>query len=45
MCRVLRAEAGGIGGAGVWRPVTLGLRPTNESPAMRVYLAGGYART
>jgi nitrate reductase alpha subunit len=45
MCRVLRAEAGGVGGAGVWRPVTLGLRPTNESPAMRVYLAGGYART
>jgi nitrate reductase alpha subunit len=45
MCRVLRAEAGGIGGTGLWRPVALGLRPTNESAAMRVYLAGGYART
>jgi nitrate reductase alpha subunit len=42
MCRVLKAENGGIDGKGLWRPVTLGLRPTNESAAMRVYLAGGY---
>jgi nitrate reductase alpha subunit len=44
MCRVLKAEEGGIGGKGLWRPVTLGLRPTNESPAMKVYLAGAYAK-
>jgi nitrate reductase alpha subunit len=43
MCRVTKAEDGGIGGKGLWRPVTLGLRPTNESPAMRQYLAGGFA--
>ena len=43
MCRVTKAEDGGIGGKGLWRPVTLGLRPTNESPAMMQYLAGGFA--
>jgi nitrate reductase alpha subunit len=42
MCRVLKAEDGGIGGRGLWRPVRLGLRPTNESPAMKQYLAGGF---
>jgi nitrate reductase alpha subunit len=42
MCRVLKAEDGGIGGKGLWRPVTLGLRPTNESAAMKQYLDGGY---
>jgi nitrate reductase alpha subunit len=45
MCRVLKAEDGGIGGKGLWRPVSLGLRPTNESPAMRQYLAGGFTVT
>ena len=44
MCRVVKAEDGGIGGKGLWRPVTLGLRPTNESAAMKIYLAGGFAR-
>jgi nitrate reductase alpha subunit len=43
MCRVTKAEDGGIGGKGLWRPVTLGLRPTNESAAMKQYLAGGFA--
>ncbi|MEX2146319.1 MAG: molybdopterin-dependent oxidoreductase, partial [Candidatus Rokuibacteriota bacterium] len=42
MCRVTKAEEGGIGGKGLWRPVTLGLRPTNESAAMKRYLAGGF---
>jgi nitrate reductase alpha subunit len=42
MCRVLKAEDGGLGGRGVWRPVTLGLQPTNESPAMTQYLGGGF---
>jgi nitrate reductase alpha subunit len=43
MCRVTKAEDGGLGGTGLWRPVTLGLRPTNESAAMTRYLAGGFA--
>jgi nitrate reductase alpha subunit len=41
---VVKAEDGGIGGTGLWRPVTLGLRPTSESAAMKQYLAGGFAR-
>ncbi|MBI1962686.1 MAG: molybdopterin-dependent oxidoreductase, partial [Candidatus Rokubacteria bacterium] len=42
MCRVLKAEDGGLGGKGLWRPVQLGLQPTNESPAMKQYLGGGF---
>jgi nitrate reductase / nitrite oxidoreductase, alpha subunit len=42
MCRVLKAEDGGIGGEGLWRPVALGLRPANESAAMKRYLGGGF---
>jgi nitrate reductase alpha subunit len=44
MCRVLKAEDGGLGGRGRWRPVALGLRPANESPALRQYLTGGFVR-
>jgi len=42
MCRVLKAEDGGLGGKGLWRPVQLGLQPTNESPALKQYLGGGF---
>jgi nitrate reductase alpha subunit len=42
MCRLTKAEDGGIGGRGLWRPVTLGLRPASESAAMKNYLAGGF---
>jgi len=42
MCRVQKAEDGGIGGKGLWRPVTLGLRPTNEREAMKRYLGGAF---
>ncbi|HLB35077.1 MAG TPA: molybdopterin-dependent oxidoreductase [Gemmatimonadales bacterium] len=42
MCRVLKAEDGGIGGKGLWRPVSLGFRPTNESASMKQYLGGGF---
>jgi nitrate reductase alpha subunit len=44
MCKVTKAEDGGIGGKGLWRPVTLGLRPTNESAAMKIYLAGAFRK-
>ncbi len=39
-----KAEAGGIGGAGVWRPAALGLRPTYENEAMKLYLKGDYSQ-
>jgi nitrate reductase alpha subunit len=40
--KITRAEPGGIGATGLWRPAALGLRPRYESAAMRRYLAGGF---
>jgi len=40
--RITRAEPGGIGGKGLWRPAKLGLRPTYESEMMLRYLAAKY---
>lgn len=37
-----KAEAGGLGGKGRWRPFELGLRPSVETPTMKLYLAGGF---
>ncbi len=42
--RIIKAEAGGFGGKGLWRPVTLGFRPANESPAMLSYVGGQYTK-
>jgi len=43
--RITRAESGGIGGVGLWRPATLGIRPTYETAAYRDYLEGRYVST
>lgn len=43
--RITKAEDGGIGGQGKWRPVALGLRPANENDALKQYLQGGFLRT
>lgn len=40
--KVTRAEAGGIGGKGLWRPAEKGLTPTHETEAMKRFLAGKY---
>jgi nitrate reductase alpha subunit len=40
--KITRAEAGGIGNAGLWRPAALGIRPRYESTSMNRYLAGGF---
>jgi nitrate reductase alpha subunit len=40
--RITKAENGGLGGQGVWRPVEKGIRPTHENDAMKQYLAGGF---
>lgn len=45
LVKMEKAEPGGLGGEGRWRPVALGLRPTYESPAMRRYLRGAFVRT
>ena len=42
MCKITKAEDGGIGGRGLWRPVMLGLRPSNESAALQQYLRGAF---
>jgi len=42
--KITKAEDGGIGGVGQWRPVTLGLRPTTESASMLEYLQGRYVK-
>jgi nitrate reductase alpha subunit len=40
--KIAKAEPGGIGGQGLWRPAALGLRPRYESNGMKQYLAGGF---
>lgn len=40
--KITRAEAGGLGGAELWRPALRGFRPTYENDAMKRYLAGGF---
>jgi nitrate reductase alpha subunit len=42
IAKFTKAEDGGIGGKGLWRPVQLGLRPSNESMALKSYLGGGF---
>jgi nitrate reductase alpha subunit len=44
IAKFTKAEDGGIGGKGLWRPVALGFRPANESPALKQYLAGGFVK-
>ena len=40
--KIERAEAGAVGGQGLWRPAALGLRPTYESEEMQRYLRGEF---
>lgn len=42
--KVEKAEDGGLGGRGEWRPAALGLRPDNPSEAMQAYLAGTFVK-
>jgi nitrate reductase alpha subunit len=41
--KITRAEAGGLGGQGLWRPAERGLRPGYERESMQLYLQGGFA--
>jgi nitrate reductase alpha subunit len=40
--KITKAEPGGLGGQGLWRPAGLGLRPTYESDEMKEYLSGAF---
>ena len=42
--KITRAEAGGIGGSGLWRPAALGLRPAYATSALTQYLAGKFIK-
>jgi nitrate reductase alpha subunit len=42
--KIKKAEPGGLGSNGVWRPAKLGFRPSYESEAMQAYLKGGYMK-
>jgi nitrate reductase alpha subunit len=42
--KLTRAEPGGLGGEGLWRPAQLGLRPTYESETMKRYLQGAFIK-
>lgn len=44
MVRITKAEAGGMGGKGVWQPAVRGLRPTYENQTLRNFIAGRYVR-
>lgn len=43
--KITKAEHGGIGGKGVWMPVTKNIRPTYEDEKMKAYMVGGYIKT
>ncbi len=40
--RISKAEDGGVGAKGLWRPAQNGLRPTYETDAVKRYIAGGF---
>jgi nitrate reductase / nitrite oxidoreductase, alpha subunit len=42
--KITRAEPGGIGARGLWRPAALGLRPGYENDAFLRYLKGDFTR-
>jgi nitrate reductase alpha subunit len=42
LVRIIKAEDGGLGGKGIWKPATTGLTPGNENANMMNYLSGGF---
>jgi len=40
LVRITKAEDGGMGGTGVWKPATTGYSPDNEDEFMKRYIAG-----
>jgi nitrate reductase alpha subunit len=44
LIKITKAEDGGIGGKGIWEPVTHGYGPSGDTTPNRLYLAGGYVK-
>jgi len=42
--KITKADAGGMNGQGLWRPASLGFRPTYENKAMKEYLKGRFMK-
>jgi nitrate reductase alpha subunit len=42
LIRITKAEDGGVGGTGVWKPAASGYSPGELTPQNELYLAGGY---
>ncbi len=42
--KLTKAEDGGMNGKGLWRPASLGFRPTYENKAMKEYLKGRFMK-
>lgn len=42
--KITKAEDGGLEGKGLWRPASLGFRPTYENAAMKRYLQGRFMK-
>lgn len=42
--KITKAEHGGIGGEGLWRPAKLGYRPRYESNEMKKYMKGAFIK-
>jgi nitrate reductase alpha subunit len=42
--KITKAEPGGIGGKGLWRPAQLGLRPGYENDAFKLFLSGDFIK-
>jgi nitrate reductase alpha subunit len=42
--KITKAEKGGMDGVGIWRPASLGYRPTYENKAMKEYLRGQFMK-
>jgi nitrate reductase alpha subunit len=45
LIRVTKAEDGGLGGRGPWKPGTNGMSPDAENDSMKKYLAGDFTGT
>jgi nitrate reductase alpha subunit len=45
LIRIAKAEHGGLGGKGVWKPARTGSSPANESDFMKLYLQGKLVKT
>ena len=42
--KIARAEDGGIGGKGLWTPVTKQIRPTYEDEKMKAFMKGDFIK-